>query len=165
HTRLAPGGILIFLTGQKAIEERKKRQSKSLIRFESRKPYTTVKVNDETSIKKSELNTDTVKVEDVQLGKDTHDAAADVDEVPMYILPLYSLLPTEEQMKVFEDPPADSQLVVIATNVAETPLTIPNIRYVIDSGRAKERHYGLSSGIQSFEIDWISEASASQRSG
>ncbi|EGG07054.1 uncharacterized protein MELLADRAFT_35627 [Melampsora larici-populina 98AG31] len=193
HTRLPPGGILIFLTGQleimnlckklstkygkKAIEERKKR-------------------NDETIIKESELNTDTVEVEDIQLGKDTHDLAADVDEgheaeddpealdtededdmdengldlmedsdVPMYILPLYSLLPTEEQMKVFEDPPEDSRLVVIATNVAETSLTIPNIRYVIDSGRAKERHYDLSSGIQSFEIDWISKASASQRSG
>ncbi|WAR58275.1 hypothetical protein PtB15_5B509 [Puccinia triticina] len=86
-------------------------------------------------------------------------------DVPMYILPLYSLLPTDQQMKVFEDPPPGTRLVVVATNVAETSLTIPNIRYVIDSGRAKERHYDLSTGIQSFEIDWISKASASQRSG
>ena len=56
----------------------------------------------------------------------------------MHILPLYSILPTEEQMKVFEPPPSDSRLVVIATNVAETSLTIPGIRYVIDCGRAKE---------------------------
>lgn len=83
----------------------------------------------------------------------------------MYILPLYSLLPTEEQMKVFEEPPSDCRIVIVATNVAETSLTIPNIRYVIDSGRAKERHHDLSSGIQSFEIDWISKASSSQRAG
>jgi len=56
----------------------------------------------------------------------------------MHIVPLYSLLPTEKQMKVFEPPPAGTRLVVVATNVAETSLTIPGIRYVIDCGRAKE---------------------------
>ena len=60
------------------------------------------------------------------------------ETVPMHILPLYSILPTEEQMKVFKPPPSDSRLVVVATNVAETSLTIPGIRYVIDCGRAKE---------------------------
>lgn len=44
-------------------------------------------------------------------------------------------------MKVFADPPPGTRLVVIATNVAETSITIPNIRYVVDAGRAKEvRH-------------------------
>lgn len=47
-------------------------------------------------------------------------------------------------MKVFEPPPGGTRLVVVATNVAETSLTIPGIRYVIDSGRAKEV-YGFSS--------------------
>ena len=56
----------------------------------------------------------------------------------MHIIPLYSLLPTEKQMKVFEPPPTGTRLVVVATNVAETSLTIPGIRYVIDCGRAKE---------------------------
>jgi ATP-dependent RNA helicase DHX37/DHR1 len=57
---------------------------------------------------------------------------------PLHILPLYSLLPTEKQMKVFAEPPAGHRLVVIATNVAETAITIPNIKYVVDTGRAKE---------------------------
>jgi hypothetical protein len=57
---------------------------------------------------------------------------------PMHIMPLYSLLPGEKQIKVFEPPPEGSRLVVVATNVAETSLTIPNIRYVVDCGRAKE---------------------------
>lgn len=56
----------------------------------------------------------------------------------MHILPLYSILPTSEQMKIFQEPPLDSRLVVVATNVAETSLTIPGIRYVVDCGRAKE---------------------------
>lgn len=56
----------------------------------------------------------------------------------MHILPLYSLLPSDKQLKVFEPPPEGSRLVIIATNVAETSLTIPGIRYVVDCGRAKE---------------------------
>lgn len=63
---------------------------------------------------------------------------------PMHILPLYSLLSTEKQMKVFEDPPPGTRLVVIATNVAETSITIPNVRYVVDAGRAKEVTFTIS---------------------
>lgn len=85
--------------------------------------------------------------------------------VPMHILPLYSLLPTDQQMRVFKAPPGDSRLVVVATNVAETSLTIPNIKYVVDAGRAKERRYDLATGVQDFQVSWISKASASQRAG
>ncbi len=60
----------------------------------------------------------------------------------MHIVPLYALLPSEKQMKVFEPPPPGTRLVVVSTNVAETSLTIPGIRYVIDCGRAKEVHSG-----------------------
>jgi ATP-dependent RNA helicase DHX37/DHR1 len=56
----------------------------------------------------------------------------------MHIVPLYALLPSEKQMQVFKPPPAGTRLVVVSTNVAETSLTIPNIRYVVDCGRAKE---------------------------
>ncbi|EXJ83739.1 hypothetical protein A1O1_07365 [Capronia coronata CBS 617.96] len=83
----------------------------------------------------------------------------------VHILPLYSQLPTSEQLKVFEPPPEESRLIVLATNVAETSLTIPGIRYVFDTGRSKERRYNLDTGVQSFEIDYISKASAQQRAG
>ena len=56
-------------------------------------------------------------------------------------------------------------MIVLATNVAETSLTIPGIRYVFDTGRSKERKYDLDSGVQSFEIDYISKASSAQRAG
>jgi ATP-dependent RNA helicase DHX37/DHR1 len=47
---------------------------------------------------------------------------------PVHVLPLYAMLPPEEQVKVFEDPPAGHRLIIVATNVAETSLTIPGIR-------------------------------------
>jgi len=56
----------------------------------------------------------------------------------MHVVPLYSLLPSDKQMRVFQTPPAGHRLVVVSTNVAETSLTIPGIRYVIDCGRSKE---------------------------
>lgn len=96
---------------------------------------------------------------------DLPDELKDDTDVPMHILPLYSLLPSEKQMRIFEAPPVDTRLVVVATNVAETSLTIPNIRYVIDCGRSKERKYDLISGVQSYQVSWISKASASQRAG
>ncbi|ETN40263.1 uncharacterized protein HMPREF1541_04539 [Cyphellophora europaea CBS 101466] len=83
----------------------------------------------------------------------------------VHILPLYSQLPTSQQLRVFEPPPPHARLIVLATNVAETSLTIPGIRYVFDTGRSKERRYNLATSVQSFEIDWISKASASQRAG
>ncbi|KAI0004526.1 P-loop containing nucleoside triphosphate hydrolase protein [Russula compacta] len=105
------------------------------------------------------LDTDD-ETEDQALGIDTEES-----DVPMHIIPLYSLLPTAKQMKAFEPPPAGTRLVVVATNVAETSVTIPGIKYVIDCGRAKERSYDLANGIQSFRISWISKASAAQRAG
>ncbi|WVR05910.1 hypothetical protein IAU60_002936 [Kwoniella sp. DSM 27419] len=86
-------------------------------------------------------------------------------DAPMHVLPLYSLLSNEQQMQVFKPPPEGHRLVIIATNVAETSLTIPGIRYVVDSGRAKERHYDHGTGVQSFQVSWISKASAQQRAG
>ncbi|KAK5941794.1 putative ATP-dependent RNA helicase DHR1 [Knufia obscura] len=83
----------------------------------------------------------------------------------IHLLPLYSQLPTEEQLRIFQPPPDRSRLIVLATNVAETSLTIPNIRYVFDCGRSKERKYNTETNVQSFEIDYISKASAQQRAG
>ncbi|KYQ89362.1 DEAD/DEAH box helicase [Tieghemostelium lacteum] len=86
---------------------------------------------------------------------------------PLYILPLYSTLPTSKQMRVFQKPPLGSRLVVVATNLAETSLTIPNISYVVDTGRVKSRQYNKenSAGISSFQVSWTSKASADQRAG
>ncbi|VDN22249.1 unnamed protein product [Dibothriocephalus latus] len=65
----------------------------------------------------------------------TYDGSDDIGDVPIHALPLYSLLPAEQQKRVFEPPPEGHRLVVVATNVAETSLTIPNIRFVVDTGK------------------------------
>ena len=81
------------------------------------------------------------------------------------VLPLFAMMTSEQQRKVFRDPPKGRRLIVIATNVAETSLTIPGVRYVVDCGRQKERVLNLTSGVSKFEVKWVSKASAEQRKG
>ncbi|GAB4841097.1 hypothetical protein Ancab_021842 [Ancistrocladus abbreviatus] len=84
---------------------------------------------------------------------------------PMCILPLYAMLPAAAQLRVFGEIKKEERLVVVSTNVAETSLTIPGIKYVVDTGREKVKNYDSSSGMESYEIQWISKASAAQRAG
>lgn len=79
------------------------------------------------------------------------------------ILPLYARLSPSEQQKIFQ--PQTGRKVVLATNVAETSLTVPGIRYVIDSGTARISRYSYRAKIQRLPIEAISQASANQRQG
>ena len=187
HKRLPPGGILIFLTGQGEIESMARKLSKQYGQ-DSRKNNLKNKFNNQRSYAPNAAIED-IEIEEVELGND-EDPALEIDESNtndededegeesgfeealedeniglMHVLPLYSLLPSEKQMEVFKPPPQGSRLVVLATNVAETSITIPGIRYVIDSGRAKERVYNSKNGIQSFDVSFIPKSSAAQRAG
>jgi ATP-dependent RNA helicase DHX37/DHR1 len=66
---------------------------------------------------------------------------------------------------VFEKVKEGCRLIVVATNVAETSITIPGIRYVVDSGRSKEKVFDKRLQVSQFKIGWISQASAEQRAG
>ncbi|WWD17862.1 hypothetical protein CI109_102306 [Kwoniella shandongensis] len=188
HARLPPGGILVFMTGQSEIQGLCRKLEKKYGKKQ-------VSTQSEAKTSEVSLPAEEREVEDVDLGgdndlaADVDDGAAESDpealdtdddddmdglvgleldeaaDAPMHVLPLYSLLSNEQQMQVFKPPPEGHRLVIIATNVAETSLTIPGIRYVVDSGRAKERHYDPSNSVQSFQVSWISKASASQRAG
>ncbi len=79
------------------------------------------------------------------------------------VLPLYSRLAQEEQQRVFR--PSGRRRIVLATNVAETSLTVPGIRAVIDTGVARISRYSHRSRLQRLPIEKISQASANQRSG
>eukprot|EP00397_Hematodinium_sp_SG-2012_P004562 GEMP01004574.1.p1 GENE.GEMP01004574.1~~GEMP01004574.1.p1 ORF type:complete len:1212 (+),score=350.82 GEMP01004574.1:134-3637(+) len=81
------------------------------------------------------------------------------------VMPLYAQLPAKMQLEVFNPPDPNQRIVVVATNVAETSVTIPNVRYVVDCGKEKKRKYNQSNGLSWFNIQWISKASANQRSG
>ena len=80
------------------------------------------------------------------------------------VLPLYARLPLAEQQKIFS-PSGKGRRIIIATNVAETALTVPNIRYVIDSGFARISRYNYRSRVQRLPIEAISQAAANQRKG
>lgn len=184
HRKLPPGGMLVFLTGQNEIRQLSKRLKQAF------KPTQ----REDTTNAKVEISANDVplEAEDLELGGTEMDNAGDEDEsdveitgldepeddegfdlgeeamdssTRVHVLPLYSQLPTKEQMKVFEPPPDNSRLIILATNVAETSLTIPGIKYVFDCGRAKEKQFDLFTGVQSFQIGWISKASANQRAG
>lgn len=73
-------------------------------------------------------------------------AAAASRAAPVRVMPLYSLLSTQRQLAVFQPVPDGTRLIVVATNVAETSLTIPGVKYVVDCGRDKQRVYDRATG-------------------
>ncbi|WP_280510195.1 ATP-dependent RNA helicase HrpA [Nocardia farcinica] len=95
--------------------------------------------------------------------RDAADALRDLKLPRTEILPLYARLSAAEQHKVFA--PHTGRRVVLATNVAETSLTVPGIRYVIDPGTARISRYSLRTKVQRLPIEPISQASARQRAG
>ena len=193
HRKLPPGGMLVFLTGQNeiwALARRLRFARASTQRHQIEHGKTWVDPKDmplEAEDLEAALDADrnTYAMGEVDVAEDWSDmdASASEDEdfdiaeespdgsnrIPaatprVHVLPLYSQLPPNQQLKVFEPPPDGSRLIVLSTNVAETSLTIPGIRYVFDCGRAKERQWD-DSGVQTYETVWISKASADQRAG
>ena len=81
------------------------------------------------------------------------------------VLPLYGRLSAAEQHRVFERGKQGVRRIVLATNVAETSLTVPGIRYVIDAGTARISRYSARNKVQRLPIEAVSQASANQRSG
>lgn len=83
----------------------------------------------------------------------------------LLILPIYSTLPSDLQARIFEPTPPGARKVVLATNIAETSLTIDGIIYVIDPGFCKQKSYNARTGMESLVVTPISKASANQRAG
>lgn len=109
--------------------------------------------------------------DEVDLSSDSENEEEDIEAMkpieskPMWVLPLYSLLSTDKQSLVFKPPPPGTRLCVVATNIAETSLTIPNVKYVVDSGKEKTKLYDKVTGINTFVVCFTSKASANQRAG
>jgi ATP-dependent helicase HrpA len=95
--------------------------------------------------------------------RDTEEALAALELPETEILPLYARLSHAEQRRVFQ--PHRGRRIVLATNVAETSLTVPGIRYVIDPGTARISRYSNRLKVQRLPIEPISQASANQRKG
>ncbi|MCJ1439732.1 MAG: putative ATP-dependent RNA helicase DHR1 [Stictis urceolatum] len=179
HRKLPSGGMLVFLTGQSEINALSKRLKQTLPTNQSSHSDSKIRMAARDAPQEDE---------DVEIGEDrfaddymSDELGSEDDEdddqefeigeeeqpasTKVLILPLYSQLPTKEQLKVFEPPPENTRLIILATNVAETSITIPGIRYVFDCGRVKEKSFDNITAVQSFNIGWISKASAAQRAG
>ena len=116
HRNLPPGGILVFLTGKRDVDQLKMKLKYALKR-------------DSTAI-----------------------------------FPLYSALSPTKQLRIFADHPG-KRLIVIATNIAETSLTIPTVKYVVDCGLEKRKIYAGKLQMSAYVVDWIARSSADQRAG
>lgn len=87
-------------------------------------------------------------------------------ELPgLEVIPLYARLSKKEQDRLFQRPGGGRWRVVLSTNVAETSLTVPGIRYVIDAGQARISRYSIRSKLQRLPVEPVSQASARQRAG
>ncbi|KKP04782.1 hypothetical protein THAR02_03119 [Trichoderma harzianum] len=178
HKKLPPGGFLVFLTGRNEILQLSKKLKAAFggprsaegpkVKISATEAPVEVEDLDFGDIDEHDFDDIDGIESDEEEGDDEFKLEEEDDEVvplKMQVLPLYSLLPVKEQLRVFEEVPEGTRQIILATNVAETSLTIPGIRFVFDCGRSKERNYDRLSGVQSYEIGWISKASASQRSG
>ncbi|GAA5969666.1 hypothetical protein JCM11641_007997 [Rhodosporidiobolus odoratus] len=87
------------------------------------------------------------------------------DAAPLEVLPIYSQMPADLQAKIFSPTEDGRRKVVVATNIAETSLTVDGIMYVVDAGYSKLKVYNPRMGMDSLQITPISQANASQRSG
>ncbi|KAH6611081.1 dead deah box helicase [Trichoderma cornu-damae] len=83
----------------------------------------------------------------------------------LHVLPLHASLETKEQKRVFASPPPGKRKVVVATNVAETSITIDDVVVVIDSGKVKETSFDPQNNMRKLEETWASQAACKQRQG
>ncbi|KAG9242683.1 P-loop containing nucleoside triphosphate hydrolase protein [Calycina marina] len=98
-----------------------------------------------------------------------HDAQAlgvdFLDSSRFRLLTLHSTIPAADQAAVFESVSPGCRKIILSTNIAETSVTIPDIQYVVDTGKLREKRYDQLHGISSLQCTWISKSNAKQRSG
>ena len=180
HSRLPEGNVIVFLTGKREILDLCKKLKdefsgiNNIIENESE-----IKNKDNDNIIEEKKNENDNKNDEskTEEKKDEEKIVEEIDKnenniiqedkknySPVVVLPLYSSMEPDEQMKIYQEHKG-KRMIVVSTNVAETSLTIPGVRYVIDSGRVKKRIYKSGLSFSTFKIEWISQASSNQRSG
>ncbi len=191
HQKLPEGNVIVFLTGKREIldlcqklreeflgikkleksddedEEVVKNDKKNDdINKEKEKDVNAIDDSnkEKNEEKKEEKKEEEKIVEEIEEGQKQNIEDEKKQYSPVIVLPLYSSMEPEEQMKIYAEHKG-KRMIVVSTNVAETSLTIPNVRYVVDSGRVKKRIYKSGLSFSTFKIEWISQASANQRSG
>ncbi|KAG0024415.1 DEAH-box ATP-dependent RNA helicase prp22 [Podila clonocystis] len=134
------GDILVFLTGQNEIERACQDLKKAILDKKH-------KEQDQKELSDRHKHLSTISLDQIQ------------------ILPLYASLELLDQTAIFGPSPRGSRKVIFATNIAQTSVTIPNIRFVVDSGFVKQKMYDSSTGMDALLVVPISKAAATQRAG
>jgi pre-mRNA-splicing factor ATP-dependent RNA helicase DHX38/PRP16 len=160
HLRDPPGDILIFLTGQEEIEAACFALQERLDRMRE-------------AVAQAAASAAAVAKESVEAGGDgtaaassaaaAAEAAAKIPE--LVVLPIYSQLPADLQARIFERAAPGQRKCVVATNIAETSLTLDGVYYVIDAGYSKLKVYNPRVGMDALQVFPESQAAADQRSG
>ena len=188
HSRLPEGNVIVFLTGKREILDLCKKLKDEFMGIkdidkDELNDLNNNNNNDNIIVEKKEkeneedmknkkentVNTDDKKEEEKIVEEIDKNQINIIQEdkknySPVIVLPLYSSMDPEEQMKIYQEHKG-KRMIVVSTNVAETSLTIPGVRYVVDSGRVKKRIYKSGLSFSTFKIEWISQASSNQRSG
>ena len=180
HSRLPEGNVIVFLTGKREILDlckKLKDEFSGINNIIENEPeiknidnYNIIEEKkDENDNKNDEIKTEEKKdeekiVEEIDKNENNIVQEDKRNYSPVVVLPLYSSMEPDEQMKIYQEHKG-KRMIVVSTNVAETSLTIPGVRYVIDSGRVKKRIYKSGLSFSTFKIEWISQASSNQRSG
>eukprot|EP00127_Corallochytrium_limacisporum_P002315 Clim_evm103s109 gene=Clim_evmTU103s109 len=153
-----PGDILIFMTGQEDVEATCQ---------ELKEKYAGILATDTAN--RERIRADSAgQIVETREGGESNDEGDDKYKVfrpKLLILPIYSQLPQDLQTKVFAPTPPNTRKCIVATNVAETSLTVSGIRYVIDPGLAKVKVFHAKSGMDVLQVFPITQASAMQRAG
>uniref|UniRef100_A0A2K5WJZ6 DEAH-box helicase 37 n=1 Tax=Macaca fascicularis TaxID=9541 RepID=A0A2K5WJZ6_MACFA len=182
HRMLPAGGILVFLTGQAEVHALCRRLRKafppSRARPQEKDDDQKDSAQEMRKFKKSrarakkartevlpQINLDHYSVLPAGEGDEDREAEVDEEEGALDSDLDLDLGDGGQDGGVFKPPPEGTRLCVVATNVAETSLTIPGIKYVVDCGKVKKRYYDRVTGVSSFRVTWVSQASADQRAG
>ncbi|RLN31375.1 hypothetical protein BBO99_00006727 [Phytophthora kernoviae] len=104
-------------------------------------------------------------IETLETLLDEYARSLPADALKLMVCPIFAAMPREQQMKVFDPAPAGVRKVILATNIAETSITINGVRYVIDTGLVKQRSFVASSGMEMLQTESVSKAQAWQRTG
>lgn len=105
------------------------------------------------------------KIEALEKLVNDYAAAMDKDMPKLLALPLFAALPQQAQQRIFQPTPYRTRKVILATNIAETSVTVPGVRFVIDCGKSKIKQYRSNLGLESLLAKPISKSAAIQRQG
>ena len=150
------GDVLVFLPGQEEIESMATLLKLYLADLEG-------EANGKEKVKNGDSvwTGDRVQVLTLDNTRSSNNLVAGV-----LICVLYAALPAEAQLAVFaEKPPGCARKVILATTIAETSITLPGIRYVVDTGKHKSRHVAAGTGMETLSVQDVSQAQAAQRAG